>query len=141
MRIHTEGLEQDDGVVFKTVPAGRYPCRITGVEVTETGEQSKNPGRPMLKMKMAIVPGEEHEGHTFVNYQVLPSEGMAADDFKRSRSQLKALCIASGIVVEEDEFDTDDLLDCEVDVIVDVQPSLSDPSQNMNNVKSILESQ
>lgn len=136
MRLDINGLEEDSGNPFPTIPAGIYEARVTEVSVEETSPRSKYPGHPMLKMKYTVAPGSEHEGHSVMDWQVLPHEEMDSEQFRINRSKVKALCLAAGVDIEEDGFDTDDMLDAEVKILVDVE---TNDGQKRNTVKKVME--
>lgn len=109
MRLEVEGLSADAGEKQKPVPPGMYQMIVANVEdkVTKGGD---NPGRPMLAIKAQIL-GGDHDGRPLFGNFVVPNK--AIDDDKAytfMRSQLKRFCIACGVNVEADGFDTQDLM-------------------------------
>lgn len=49
------------------VPPGKYLCKIDKIELTKTGEKSKNPGTPMCSIQFRIVDGEYENQCLFYN--------------------------------------------------------------------------
>ena len=108
--LHVEGLAESDGVVFKTIPAGKYPMRISGVEETVSGPNSKHPGSPMLKIKAKVEEGNTGEGTTLFLNIMLPTPEMDFDIKQKSIDRIKRLLVACGITEALNEFDTADLM-------------------------------
>ncbi len=76
--IDVKGLKKDvetaasnDGE-FVEVPYGDYEVKVTKIEIGETGEKSKTPGMPMLKVWFDILAGEFKGQKIFYN-QLLTS--------------------------------------------------------------------
>lgn len=108
--LHVEGLAESDGVVFKTIPANKYPMRIVGVEDTVSGPKSKNPGSPMLKIKAKVEEGNEGAGTTLFMNIMLPTPEMDFDIKQKAVDRIKRLLIACGITDAVNEVDTADLM-------------------------------
>jgi len=136
--IHVDGLLNSDGVVWKSVPADRYPIRVVGVEGKETGVNSKYPGKPMLVLTIGVAPGEPHEGVRFTSYTVLPHEDMSPMERQRALDSVKSLILAFGLDIDGDEFDSDELLDCTADAIIAQEPAKDNPERLINTVKAIV---
>lgn len=119
--VKVAGLKENDGLVFPILPAGTYKCRITDVEPRETGPNSKNPGSPMLRIGTKVSAGEEQEGHVQSFFVLLPTPEMDSESRQRTISRIKRICIAAGLDVEEDSFDTDDLMGAELRLVVTVE--------------------
>lgn len=90
-QVDLEGLKQDiaeaaeNGGDYKEVPAGTYEVKITKIEIGETGQNSKVPGSPMVKIWFKILDGEYKNSIIFMN-QVI-TEGFQihiVDEFLRS---------------------------------------------------------
>ena len=90
-QVDLEGLKQDiaeaaeNGGDYKEVPAGTYEVKITKIEIGETGQNSKVPGSPMVKIWFKILEGEYKNSIIFMN-QVI-TEGFQihiVDEFLRS---------------------------------------------------------
>ena len=71
--VDVEGLKNDvetakasDGD-FVEVPKGDYEVKVTKIEIGETGEKSKTPGMPMLKIWFDILAGEYKGQKIFCN--------------------------------------------------------------------------
>lgn len=56
---------------FDLIPSGTYEFQIRGVDSTVTGENSKTPGRPMLKWELGLL-GPDVEGRLVWYNTVLP---------------------------------------------------------------------
>ena len=50
---------------FEVLPAGKYPVRITEVEMKECGPNSKNPGKPFWAVEYTIVEGHPNAERKF----------------------------------------------------------------------------
>lgn len=129
--VHIDGLADSDGVVFKTHPAGTYPVRIQSVEDTVTGAKSKNPGRPMLKLKCAVEAGNVGEGTTWFLYIVMPTEDMDTDTRQKAIDRIKRLLVACGITEALNEFDTADLQGASFNAVVSLK---SEGGVTTNNI-------
>lgn len=90
-QVDLEGLKKDiaeaaeNGGDYKEVPAGTYEVKITRIEIGETGQNSKAPGSPMVKIWFKILEGEHKNSIIFMN-QVI-TEGFQihiVDEFLRS---------------------------------------------------------
>lgn len=120
-KIHMAGLAESDGVVFKTIPAGQYKVRVTGVEESETSDESKYPGTPTTRLKLTVVPGEDEEGHKLVFSLTHPNPEEQEEEFVRQCvAKFKNLILASGLEdeIEEDNFDPGVLMGAEFTVVV-----------------------
>ncbi len=138
--IKQDGLEESDGQVFKAIPASIYPIRTVKVEMRETGEKSKHPGRPMIELTHKVREGEEHEGSQLKSWFVLSCPGMDDEEKRRAVAKVKNLLTACEIEVDEDDnFDTDDLMGAECSAAVTVKKD--DGGDEMNNIKSFLRSE
>jgi hypothetical protein len=118
MKVHAEGLKESDGVVFKTIPAGRYSARVSKVEEAETGDKSKHPGSPMLKFQFKILPGSDYENEVLFTQILLPAKWMEERVKKMQVAKLKQLVSAAGLDLNDDSFDTEDLYGQTVDIVV-----------------------
>ncbi len=76
--IDVDGLKQDVETAasnsgdFVEVPKGDYEVKVTKIELGETGEKSKTPGMPMLKVWFDILAGDFKGQKIFCN-QLLTS--------------------------------------------------------------------
>lgn len=104
---------------FELLPNGKYHCQITSVEEVETGENSKEPGTPMLKMEYTVISGKYENRKIWDNLVLADS----------SLWKTKALLYALGYSQEEvasDNFDFEPeemMLEKEVTVRVGKQPA------------------
>lgn len=76
------GLKQDietaasnDGD-FVEIPDGNYEVKVTKLELGQTGEKSKNPGMPMLKVWFDILAGEFKGQKIFMNQMLTTGFGI-----------------------------------------------------------------
>ncbi|MEG2934112.1 MAG: hypothetical protein RR842_11065, partial [Gordonibacter sp.] len=84
LREDVQGVEEN-GDDYKEVPLGKYEVRVEKMELGETGEKSKNPGSPMLKVQFRIIAGESTKSCIFMNQVVTAAFGIhKANDFLRS---------------------------------------------------------
>ena len=135
--VEMDGLEQSDGVVFKTVPAGKYRCRISGVEENVTGEKSKYPGSPTVRLKFKVVAGEDCAGHVFPYTLVLPSPDMDGDYRQQCVDKFKNVIVAADLLGKMDgnKFDFSDFMDGECEVLVNEKET---DGKKQNNVVELL---
>lgn len=77
--------EQNGGGNYVDVPKGTYEVKIVKIELGETGDQSKNPGSPMVKIQFKVLSGE-YKGQNIWMNQVI-TQGFQihlVDEFLRS---------------------------------------------------------
>ena len=117
--LHIAGLNDANGEVFPTVPAGSYKARITNVEEKVSGSASKNPGSPMIKFTVKLV-DDAAQGQTLFMNVMLPTEHMDEDQKNMSINRIKRVAIACAVPVT-DEFDTSDLMGQEFKAVVSLQ--------------------
>ena len=72
--VDIEGLKHDIETAkekgsgeYAEVPLGTYEVKIDKMELGETGENSKNPGSPMVKVQFRILNGEFENSCLFMN--------------------------------------------------------------------------
>ena len=66
-----------------------YVCRITGVEITKTGQDSKNPGEPMIKTTLEVRLPLDWEGKSMNTFLLLPLAPTPLDSTSQRRSKLE----------------------------------------------------
>jgi hypothetical protein len=138
MNISVPGLRDSDGVVFKTIPAAKYPIRITGIEIKDTKPGGKFPGSQYINIEAKIQAGNEHADAKLFSALLLPHESMDATQQQRCIAKLKRLCVACGIEVD-DNFDTGDLMGAEcVFVVSEVPKKDSQTGEKVNQVDDYL---
>jgi hypothetical protein len=106
---------------FEALPAGRYHVRITDVERKETGENSKNPGTPMIRVEYTIVQDGEYKNRRVWDNLVLSQSSLW---------KTKQLVVAAGAVTKEEaesssfNFKPEEMLHGrELFVKLDIQPA------------------
>lgn len=83
---------------FVEVPYGDYEVKISKIELGETGEKSKNPGMPMLKVWFTILTGEFKNQKIFCNQMLTSAFGIhKANELLNS--------FESGITVQFENFE------------------------------------
>ena len=132
--LNVAGLAEDKGVVFPSIPAGKYPVVISKVEMGESSPTAeKCPSAPMLKV-IFKVSGGEHTGEQLFEQIVIPDQGKHPDVFVKGRAKLKRLANACGLQVT-DTFDTDDLYMKALQVVVS---KTTRDGKDKNNVEDYL---
>jgi hypothetical protein len=124
-------FNQAEGAVSeerKGVPTGTYRARCFKVEVTETGPNSKKPGRPMLVFNMELVASGEFDGKEFKYWAVLPW-----GDVQTGLGNLIDATTALGKPWEGNEIDTDDYLMKEAEINLEEKIS---PNGTFTSIKS-----
>ena len=129
--LKVDGLKESDGVVFKTVPTGKYVCRIEGIELKDTKKDNK----PMLEFSARICPGQEFSGESQKFWIVLPNEKDKPDANEKHVAALKRVALACGLSVDEDDLNTDDLMGKEL--ILSIREKEED-GEKRNDVKDYL---
>lgn len=84
-QVDNEGLKKDiqsasenGGGNFKEVPTGTYEVKVDKMEMVLTGENSKNPGMPMVSIWFKILSGEYKGSLIFYNKVIM---GTSNDGF------------------------------------------------------------
>ena len=70
-----ESAASNDGD-FVEVPDGNYEVKVTKLELGQTGEKSKNPGMPMLKVWFDILAGDFKGQKIFMNQMLTSGFGI-----------------------------------------------------------------
>lgn len=96
-----EGLKKDMESVgtsdFVEVPKGEYEVKVTKIELGETGEKSKTPGMPMVKVWFEILAGEYSGQKIFMNQMLTSAFGIhKTNEFLNS--------LETGVVVQFENF-------------------------------------
>lgn len=129
--ISVEGLGANAGKMNEPIPVGKYKFRVDLVEET----QSKS-GKPMLKLKHVVAEGD-HMGRVLFDNLVLPNDQQSADANQLATSRVKRFLNALGIVVENDGFNTDDIMGKEFIGVVAIK-SDKDYPEPRNELKDCL---
>lgn len=90
----------------KAAPNGNYELQITGAQNTVTGEKSKNPGAPMIKVTLGFTDPEVN-APVITHYITLPFEGDDNAAFKLLL--LKRFMSAFGLAWSSEGIDTEAL--------------------------------
>lgn len=138
-----EKLNESKGELFPSAPAGTYDARIVGVGDHTSGENGKHPGTPMWKITYALETGDENDAIRVDSYQSLPAgegtEWMDTSKIQRCINELKRLWMACGLNVPEDgNLDSDELVHCQLQVVLGEEEFPKDSGQMKNNVKDVL---
>ncbi len=117
----------DDTVEQKPVAKGTYDLQITGAKLQETGENSKHPGAPMIRVNLAFedlelnAPGITH-------FITLPYEGDDNASFKLL--MLKRFLVAFKIPYSNEGIDTEALVVEMAGHSAKLDVSLTEPNDN-----------
>lgn len=135
------GLADSDGIMFKNVPPGTYNARISKVEDTETGVNSKHPGTPMVRISFRILSEDEAlEKRVLFSQIMLPeAEWMSEADSDRQTAAIKRMYIALGLETDGDEYDTDDWMGQECQIVVTEREYPAGSGKMVNNIAEVLE--
>ena len=129
--LNVPGLAESDGIVFKAIPTGEYPVRISGIKEKQTKEK----GAPMLEFVLKISEGE-HADFELKTWILLPTPDMTKTETDRCVAKLKRLIVACNLNTTDNSFDTQDLMGGEfLAVVVEERKDGKDP---VNNVKDYL---
>ena len=90
--VDVDGLKKDladaeanGGGNYVDVPFGTYEVKVAKIELGETGEKSKNPGSPMVKIQFKVLSGEYKGQSIFMNQVVTQGFQLhIVDEFLRS---------------------------------------------------------
>lgn len=92
-----ESAASNDGD-FVEVPDGNYEVKVTKLELGQTGEKSKTPGMPMLKVWFTVLAGDYKNQHIFMNQMLTTGFGI------HKANQL-ITDLESGVPVTFEDFD------------------------------------
>jgi len=142
MPFNMRGLEESDGEIFHAVPAGNYPCRVAGIDLKVTSDQSKNPGKPQYVIDLKVLAGHEHENAGFRIWRPVPlKEGedqdgyMDAETYQRRVDEWKRLYMACNATTKGDEVSPEeDLMECELIAVVSVQQYQNKDTNKVDDV-------
>jgi len=135
-----KGLADSDGVIFQTVPVGTYSARVTKVEDKEASSTAKHPGTAMVNVHFRILDDDEAiDGRVLFNNIMLPyAAWMTAEDNRKQLAAMKKMYVALGIELDGDEYDTDDWVgeECQIVVVENEYPKGS--GTLVNNISDVL---
>jgi hypothetical protein len=97
----------DDVQEAKPAPAGRYALQITAAEVVQSGERSKNPGRPQYKVSIGFK--DEPNVPNMRQYLSLPHEDDEQKSAEYKALLLKRFCHLFGVKLDSGGFDIEGL--------------------------------
>jgi len=134
------GLAGSDGVIFKTIAPGTYQARVVKVEDKEAGSNAKHPGTPMVNITYRVLSDDEAlDGRTLFQTQMLPyADWMNEEDTRKQLAAMKRIYVALGIELDGDEYDTDDWVgeECQIVVVENEYPKGS--GTMVNNITDVL---
>jgi hypothetical protein len=119
----------------KAAPNGSYELQITGAVQAETGEKSKHPGAPMIKVSLGFTDPEVN-APVITHYITLPYEGDDNAAFKLL--MLKRFMSAFGLSWSADGIDTEALAFDMIGRTAVLEVGQTEPNENgdiFNNVK------
>jgi hypothetical protein len=125
----------DDVQEQKAAPNGSYELQITGAQNTVTGEKSKNPGAPMIKVTLGFTDPEVN-APVITHYITLPYEGDDNTAFKLLL--LKRFMGLFGLTWSNEGIDTEALAFDMVGRTAIVEVGQTEPNDNgdiFNNIK------
>lgn len=99
-------LNLDEVTEAKPVIKGDYELQITGAKVTETGENSKHPGSPMIKITLGFT-DPEIDAPTIQHYMTFPVEG--DENAKLKNRMIKRFLAAFQVPYSPEGLDLDNL--------------------------------
>ncbi len=92
----------ENGGNFREVPTGTYEVRVDKMELVETGENSKNPGMPMVSIWFKILAGEFKGSLIFYNKVIA---GTNNDGFMIHSNNEFLRQLDSGMAIEFENYD------------------------------------
>lgn len=133
LKVNTMSLDLnfDDVVESKPLPKGRYQTQITAGELTETGPNSKNPGRPILQFTIGFTgPSKEEQAAPTVRHYVSiphPDDEQKSYDFKLL--MLKRFLVTYNIPFSN-QFDPEQTAFAAIGQEAEVEVDLTEPNDN-----------
>lgn len=128
-------MNLDEAVEQKPVPKGKYELQITAAKLTETGENSKHPGAPMLKVTLGFT-DTSIMAPNITHYITFPYEGDDNANFKKL--MLKRFLVAFKIPYSSEGVDIENLATEMVGATATLDVGLGTPNENgdiFNNVQ------
>ena len=138
-----EQFDESEGEAFKFpyAPKGVHEARIVGVTDKASGPNSKQPGTPMWMIEAALTdPAQETVRVTWFQ-QVPVGEGSEwMDEAKQTRlwNEIKRLWNACGLDGEGGQIDSDDLLNADLRLDLNVEEFPKESGNMKNGVKDVL---
>lgn len=111
----------------KPVPQGQYELQITGAQATETGENSKHPGTPMIRVTLQFT-DLELNAPAVNHFLTFPYEGDDNAAFKWL--QIKRFLVAFGADVPTEGVDLESMAMDLVSRVATVEVTLTEPNEN-----------
>lgn len=122
-------INLEDVQEAKPVSPGEYELQITAAQLTETGENSKHPGSPMLKFSLAFT-DLELNAPNITHYVTIPSEG--DENFNFKALMLKRFLVAFGISFGSSGLDLEQVCMEANGHTATLEVTLSEPDDNGN---------
>lgn len=97
-------MNLDEAVETQPVARGNYLCQITGAKVGESGENSKHPGSPLIKVTIGLP--DEPNASVIQHYLSLPFEGDENAKFKTL--MVKRFAVAFNVPLGDGGIDPED---------------------------------
>lgn len=120
-------LNLDEVQEQKPAPKGTYELMITAAQATESGERSKNPGSPLLKVTIGFV-DQEVNAPVITHYLSLPFEGDENANFKAL--MLKRFLNAFKVGYSSEGIDVDNLAMELIGQTANLEVNLTEPNEN-----------
>jgi len=140
MKVDVPGLKASSGEAYPTIPAGSYPVGVTKLEPRENKPSDTYPNGSMsLLVQVTVAPGEENAGHKLSKFMKIPPYPKEMDDGKQAwhTNQLKRLCIACGLDITKDSFDTDQLFGQQFTAVVSWKDDGTGPKNEIRDYLTI----
>lgn len=113
----------------KPVPHGKYELTISNAQVTQTGENSKVPGSPMLKFFLAFT-DLDLNAPTITHFVTIPQDG--DENFSFKALMLKRFLVAFGISFGDEGIDLENIAIESQGQTATLEVNLSEPDANGN---------
>ena len=111
----------------RAAPKGIYELQIVGAQETKTGENSKHPGAPMIKVTLGFTDLEVNAPN-ITHFITLPYEGDENASFKLL--MLKRFMAAFGIPYSQHGIDTEALVEDMLGLTAVLEVDLTEPNEN-----------
>jgi hypothetical protein len=120
-------MNLDEAVEQKPAPKGKYELQVTGASVTETGENSKHPGAPMIKVTLGFT-DTSINAPVITHFITIPYEGDENANFKLL--MLKRFLVAFHIPYNSEGFELEDLARDMIGQTATLDVGLTEPNEN-----------
>lgn len=129
-------INLDDAVEPQPAPAGRYELQITACQEAKTGERSKNPGSPQLRVTLGF--SDEPNVPNLTHFISLPNEHDEPNSAQFKALMLKRFLHLFDTPYNSEGIDTEQICYALIGQSTAAEVTLSEPDENGNIYNRLL---